>query len=118
MALRCASSKLIPPTAFFAPSFDDFGALGAVVEDDSLDETAGRVDPGADPGARREDEVTVRETGLAPIEGGAAALGAVVDAAWALGFSLSHVEKKSSDAAGVGAGDPSGVSSRPSIWIP
>lgn len=90
-----------------------------MVEEDNLDETAGRVDPGAEPGARSDEDVTVREAGLAPIDGGGAAdFGAVFEEVGALGFSLSQVLKKSSDAAAAGAGEPSGVSSRPSIWIP
>lgn len=126
IALRWASSKLIPPTAFFAPSLDDLGAAGAVVEDDSRDETAGRVDPAAPPlptppapPARSEDDVTVREAGFAPIEGGGVAgLEPGLDADdGVLGFSLSHVLKKSS-AGSAGVDEPRGVSSRPSIWIP
>jgi hypothetical protein len=109
---------LIPPTAFFAPSLEDLGAAPAVVEVDNRDETAGRAVPDVVP-FRREEEVTVRDTGLAPIDGGGVAdLVAVEEAAGALGFSLSHVEKKSSAGSGLGVAVPRGVSSSPSIWIP
>ena len=113
-ALRWASSKLIPPTAFFAPSLDDLGAAPAVVEVDSRDETAGRAEPGVAP-ARRADEVTVRDAGLAPMDGGGAADLGAVEAAAAFGFSLSHVEKKSSAGSGLGVAVPRGVSSSPSM---
>lgn len=79
------------------------------------------MEPGAEPGALSEEEVTVRETGLAPIEGGGVAgfEPGLEDVAAALGFSLSQVLKKSSPAsAAVGVDAPSGVSSRPSIWMP
>jgi hypothetical protein len=108
---------LIPPTAFFAPSLDDLGAVPAVVEVDSRDETAGRADPGVAP-ARREDEVTVRDAGLAPMDGGGVADLGALGAAAAFGFSLSHVEKKSSAGSGLGVAVPRGVSSSPSMWIP
>jgi len=88
-----------------------------VVEVDSRDETAGRAEPGVAP-ARREDEVTVRDAGLAPMDGGGAADLGAVEAAAAFGFSLSHVEKKSSAGSGLGVAVPRGVSSSPSMWIP
>lgn len=88
-----------------------------MVEVDSRDETAGRAEPGVAP-ARRDDEVTVRDAGLAPMDGGGVAdLGAGVGAA-AFGFSLSQVEKKSSAGSGLGVAVPRGVSSSPSMWIP
>jgi hypothetical protein len=110
---------LIPPTAFFAPSLDDLGAAGVVVDVDNLEETAGLVVPEVAPLLRREEDVTVRETGLAPIEGGGVAgLEVVWAGVGALGFSLSHVEKKSSAGSGLGVAVPRGVSSSPSMWIP
>lgn len=55
-----------------APNFEDLGAAPAVVDVDSRDETAGRAAPGVAP-FRSDDEVTVRDTGFAPIEGGGVA---------------------------------------------
>lgn len=107
----------MPPTAFFAPSLDDLGAAPAVVEDASREETAGLAEPGVVP-FRSDEVVTVRETGLAPIDGGAAAALGVDAGAAAFGFSLSHVEKKSSEGSGLGVAVPRGVSSSPSMWIP
>jgi hypothetical protein len=62
--------------------------------------------------------VTVRDAGLAPMDGGGVADLGAVEAAAAFGFSLSQVEKKSSAGSGLGVAVPRGVSSSPSIWIP
>lgn len=89
----------------------------AVVEEESLDEIAGRVEPGVpELVERREEDVTVRDALGAPMEGGAAAgLAVEVAEALALGGSLSQVVKKSSDGSLLGVEVPRGVSSRPSI---
>jgi hypothetical protein len=60
----------MPPTAFFAPSLDDLGAAPAVVDEARRDETAGRVVLEVGPLLLSDEEVTVLETGLAPMEGG------------------------------------------------
>ena len=53
------------------------------------------------------------------MEGGAAGLAAaeLVELGLVSGF-LSHVEKKSSEGSLFGVDEPSGVSSKPSMWIP